>query len=125
MFWSTPARWTRSTRKRRGLAGWLPAGAWCCRAGDGSSWAGQAFPVTVVAPIVRTRHGQGLCGSPGGAVAAAARVQAPKRSASGSIPPAPGSPDCGRNRSAASSPARSALSGAPRRSAPAGPRWHR
>ena len=73
MFWSTPARWTRTARAPRPR--WpAPVGAWCCRAGDGSSWAGRAFRVTVVAPIVRTRYEQG----------SAARREAPWRR-----PPAP------------------------------------
>jgi len=56
--------------------------------------------VTVSAPIVRTCDGQGAPalakGRRGGGCRAAHITQAPERLAGGSIPPAPGSPACGR-----------------------------
>ena len=74
MFWSTPARWTGPLRAPQ--TRWpAPVGAWCCRGtGTARAWAGRAFRVTVVAPIVRTRYEQG----------SAARREAPWRR-----PPAP------------------------------------
>ena len=55
----------------------------------------RAFRVTAVAPVVRIRHGQGLCASQ----KAPRRPPAPQALeslASGSIPAAPGPPACDR-----------------------------
>jgi hypothetical protein len=52
MFWFTPAGQRGPLRASRPR--WpASVGAWCCWARDGPSWAGRAFRVTVVVPVVR------------------------------------------------------------------------
>ena len=116
MSWSTP-RLARRVRLRASRARWsAPVGAWLLLGRDCSGRAGRLS-------VPGDGHGSdrpdprwaGAPRWPGSAVAATAAArtaQAPERLASGSIPPAPGSPACGRGTvTAASSPVRSACSG--------------
>jgi hypothetical protein len=97
-----PARWlVRRVRLKASRAHWSALRRRLIAAGRNGPGRpdGWAFWVTVKAPIVRTRDGQGLPRWPGrrGGDCRVARIaQAPGRPASGSIPPAPGSPARGR-----------------------------
>jgi hypothetical protein len=94
----------------------------CCQARDGSGQVGScAFRVAVTAPIAWILTGQGSAAPRGGLWRRQRVARTPEGLASGSLPPVPGS-RAGNRALAASSAARSALSGAPRRRRAAGPR---